>query len=210
MMTGKILIVDDELDILDMLSGFLKQEGFVVNTASSGEEAIRVFKSEPFDVVITDMRMPGMDGLMLMRRVKELDEDVEVIILTAFAALDNVIEAFRHKGAFDYLTKPLDNINDLFITVSQALKSRRLKIENRALVEQLQQAKIDLELRVKERTSELTRANEQLKSELHRRKEIENALQQAHDELEKRVKERTIELETANELLRREIEERRR
>jgi len=209
-MTGKILIVDDELDILDMLSGFLKQEGFIVNTASSGEEAIRVFKSEPFDVVITDMRMPGMDGLMLMRRVKELDEDVEVIILTAFAALDNVIEAFRHKGAFDYLTKPLDNINDLFITVSQALKSRRLKIENRALVEQLQQAKIDLELRVKERTSELTRANEQLKSELHRRKEIENALQQAHDELEKRVKERTIELETANELLRREIEERRR
>jgi len=149
-MNEKILIVDDELDILEMLGSFLTHEGFQVKAAPGGHAAIEIFKSEPFDLVITDMRMPGMDGLAVMRRLKEMDEDIEVIILTAFAALDNVIEAFRHKGAFDYLTKPLDNINELFVTVTQALDSRRLKIENKTLVKQLLQAKTDLEKRVEE------------------------------------------------------------
>ena len=130
-MNEKILIVDDELDILEMLGSFLTHEGFQVKSAPGGHAAIEIFKSEPFDLVITDMRMPGMDGLAVMRRLKEMDEDIEVIILTAFAALDNVIEAFRHKGAFDYLTKPLDNINELFVTDTQALDSRRLKKENK-------------------------------------------------------------------------------
>lgn len=149
-MNEKILVVDDELDILEMLGSFLTHEGFQVKTAPGGHAAIEIFKSEPFDLVITDMRMPGMDGLALMRLLKEMDEDIEVIILTAFAALNNVIEAFRHKGAFDYLTKPLDNINELFVTVTQALDSRRLKIENKALLKQLQHAKTDLEKRVEE------------------------------------------------------------
>ncbi len=207
-MNAKILIVDDELDILEMLSSFLGQEGFQVKTASSGEAAIRTFESESFDVVITDMRMPGMDGLGVLRHLKQIDEDVEVIILTAFAALDNVIEAFRHKGAFDYLTKPLDNINELFVTVSQALKSRRLKTENNTLLQQLQHSKTELEKRVEARTVELRHANQQLQFELSQRKKIEAALKRTHDDLEKRVKERTAEIETANEQLRHEIEER--
>lgn len=163
-MNEKILVVDDELDILEMLSAFLTHEGFQVKTAPSGHAAIEIFNSEPFDLVISDMRMPGMDGLTVMRRLKEIDEDIEVIILTAFAALDNVIEAFRHKGAFDYLTKPLDNINELFVTVTQALDSRRLKIENKALVKQLQQAKTDLEKRVEEqiRTEQQIRKSKML------------------------------------------------
>jgi len=209
-MHEKLLIVDDELDILEMLSSFLAQEGFRVKTAPGGYEAIDIFKSEPFDVVITDMRMPGIDGLTIMRRLKEIDEDIEVIILTAFAALDNVIEAFRHKGAFDYLTKPLGNINELFIAVSQALESRRLKIENKTLIRQLQESKHDLERRVDERTLELTDANQQLESELSHRKKIEAALQCARDDLEERVKERTVELLSTNEQLKYEIEERRR
>lgn len=163
-MNEKILIVDDELDILEMLSSFLTHEGFQVKVAPGGHAAIEIFKSEPFDLVISDMRMPGMNGLTVMRRLKEMDEDIEVIILTAFAALDNVIEAFRHKGAFDYLTKPLDNINELFVTVTQALASRRLKIENKALVKQLQEAKIDLEKRVEEqmRTEQQIRKSKML------------------------------------------------
>jgi signal transduction histidine kinase/CheY-like chemotaxis protein len=207
-MNAKILIVDDELDILEMLSSFLIEEGFQVKTASSGEAAIRAFQSEPFDVVITDMRMPGMDGLEVMRHLKQIDEDIEVIILTAFATLGNVIEAFRHNGAFDYLTKPLDDINELFVTVSHALKSRRLKTENKTLLQQLQRSKTELEKRVKARTVEIGHANQQLQSELSRRKKIEAALKRAHDDLEKRVKERTAEIETANEQLRHEIEER--
>ncbi len=163
-MNEKILVVDDELDILEMLSSFLAHEGFQVKTATGGHAAIEIFKSEPFDLVITDMRMPGMDGLAVMRQLKEIDEDIEVIILTAFAALDNVIDAFRHKGAFDYLTKPLDNINELFVTVSQALDSRRLKIENKTLIKQLQQAKADLEKRVDEqmRTEQQIRKSKML------------------------------------------------
>ncbi len=209
-MNEKLLIVDDESDILEMLSSFLKQEGFRVRTAPGGYEAIEIFKSEPFDVVITDMRMPGIDGLTVMRRLKEIDEDIEVIILTAFAALDNVIEAFRHKGAFDYLTKPLGNINELFIAVSQALESRRLKRENRTLIQQLKAAKQDLENRVEERTVELMGANKRLEAELSHRKKIEAALQRARDDLEERVKERTAELQAANEQLKYEIDERRR
>jgi signal transduction histidine kinase/DNA-binding response OmpR family regulator len=207
-MNEKLLIVDDEPDILKMLSSFLAQEGFRVKTAPGGYEAIDIFKSEPFDLVITDMRMPGIDGLTVMRRLKEIDEDIEVIVLTAFAALDNVIEAFRHKGAFDYLTKPLGNINELFIAVSQALESRRLKIENRTLIRQLQESKHDLERRVDERTVELTGANQQLKSELSYRKKIEAALQHARDDLEERVKERTAALLSTNERLTHEIKER--
>ncbi len=161
-MNEKILVVDDEQDILQMLSKLLSQEDYRVKTALGGEEAIAVFKSEsePFDTVITDMRMPGLDGIGVIKALKEIDEYIEVIILTGYAALDNVIEAFRHHGAFDYLTKPLEDINELFITVNRAIENRRLKIENKTLLEQLTQAKQDLEKRVDARTHELRKAKD--------------------------------------------------
>jgi len=159
-MNEKILIVDDEQDILQMLSKLLSQENYRVKTALGGEEAIALFKSEsePFDAVITDMRMPGLDGIGVIKALKEIDEYIEVIILTGYAALDNVIQAFRHHGAFDYLTKPLEDINELFITVNRAIESRKLKIENKTLLEQLKQAKRNLEKRVEARTFELKKA----------------------------------------------------
>jgi len=179
-MEKKILVVDDEHDILNMLTGYLEEEGFDVNTASNGREAIKSFQSDPVPVVVTDMRMPGMDGLAVMRRVKELDEDVEVIILTAYAALDNVIEAFQYnQGAFDYLTKPLEDIGQLAIAIEKARESRRLRIENKSLVEQLKQAKANLEKRVEERTLELQEANQRLLHELDQRKRAEEALAEA-------------------------------
>ena len=161
-MNEKILVVDDEQDILQMLSKLLTQENFQVKTACGGEEAISVFKSEsePFDAVITDMRMPGMDGIGVIKALKEIDENIEVIILTGYAALDNVIQAFRHHGAFDYLTKPLEDINELFITVNRAIENRKLKIENKTLFDQLKQSKHHLEKRVEARTFELTIAKE--------------------------------------------------
>lgn len=161
-MNEKILIVDDEQDILQMLSKLLTQENYQVKTALGGEEAIAIFKSdpEPFDAVITDMRMPGLDGIGVINALKEIDEFIEIIILTGYAALDNVIQAFRHHGAFDYLTKPLEDINELFITVNRAIESRKLKFENKMLLEQLKQAKHDLEKRVDSRTYELKKAKE--------------------------------------------------
>lgn len=183
-MNEKILLVDDEQDILRMLSKLLTQEQFQVKTAQGGEEAIALFQSEPFDAVVTDMRMPGMDGLAVIKRIKEIDEDIEVIILTGFAALDNVIQAFRHNGAFDYLTKPLENINELFFAINRAIESRRLKIENRILFKKLKQAKENLEKRVSERTHELSDANDRLQRELEQREKTEKELKKSKEAAE--------------------------
>ena len=97
---------------------------------------------------------------IILPYLKEIDDFVEVIILTGYAALDNVIEAFRHHGAFDYLTKPLEDIDDLFITVNRAVESRKLKLENKTLLKQLKQSKRDLEKRVESRNHELKKAKE--------------------------------------------------
>lgn len=136
----KILIVDDEPDILNFLRNLLMQEDYDVKTASDGPEAIDLFRSEPepFDLVITDIRMPGMDGLEVMKQIKVLDEDVEIIILTGFATIENAVQTLKADGAFDYLTKPLENINELLNTINQALRKRELKIENRALLKKLE------------------------------------------------------------------------
>ncbi len=162
-----------------MLSKLLSQEQFHVRTAQGGDEAIELFESESFDAVVTDMRMPGMDGLGLIQRLKEIDKNIEVIILTGYAELDNVIQAFRNNGAFDYLTKPLENINDLFLSVNRAIESRRLKIENRVLLQKLTRSKEDLEKRVADRTQELTEANKRLQCELSQRQKTERELKRS-------------------------------
>jgi signal transduction histidine kinase/CheY-like chemotaxis protein len=148
----KILIIDDEPDVLKTLEKILTLEGYLVTSASEGKSAIDIFKSEPFDLVLTDMRMPGMDGLEVMGRIKRLDEDVEVIVLTGFATLENAITAFRKYGAFGYLTKPFENIDDLLVTVSQALEKRGLRMANKALVKELRNARENLETQVREKT----------------------------------------------------------
>lgn len=145
----KILIIDDEPEILDVLSNLLTEEGYKVRTALGGEETIETFKSEPFGLVITDIRMPGIDGLEVMKRVKQLDEDIEVIILTGFANMENAIEALRGDGAFNYLTKPLENIDQFLNTIRQALEKRTLKIMNKELLMNLEK-EIEAQKRAKE------------------------------------------------------------
>ena len=149
-MSAKILIVDDEQDILQIFSSALIEEGYEVSCASNGEDALEIFGTKSFDLVITDMKMPGMDGLELLKRIKELDESSEVIILTGFATLDNAIEALKEDGAFDYLTKPLEGLDILYLTINKALERRRLRSENELLLEQLKQAKEELSRKVQE------------------------------------------------------------
>lgn len=181
-MIGRILIIDDETVILKLLSGFLIKEGFHVETAQSGKAGLVLFQSQPFDVVITDMRMPEMDGLSVIQHIKALDETAEVIILTGFVEVGNVIEAFQHnQGAFDYLIKPLESIDEFFIIVNKALESCRLKRENKALLGKLQQAKKTLEERVESRTSDLREANRQLNHELNQRLLAETALRESEE-----------------------------
>ena len=123
-MNGKILIIDREPDIRKTLETLLRREGYQVRSASGGEEAIDTLKSDPSDLVIMDINMPGTNGLQVMRKIKKLDEDIEVIVLTGSANIDNAVKALRHNGAFDFLTKPLETLDELITTVKQALEKR--------------------------------------------------------------------------------------
>ena len=124
-MKEKILIIDREPDIRKTLETLLSKEGYQVRSASGGEEAIDIFKSEPFDLVIMDINMPGTNGLQVMRNIKELGEGIEVIVLTGLNSIDNAVQALRHDGAFDFLSKPLENDDQLINSVEKALQKQR-------------------------------------------------------------------------------------
>jgi len=117
----KILIVDDEANILKVLSALLKKEGYEVTTAESGEDAITHLYEEGLSVVITDLKMPGMDGVELLKTVMRYNADIPVIILTAHGTINNAVEAIKI-GAFDYLTKPFDR-DELIQVVKKAVNT---------------------------------------------------------------------------------------
>ncbi len=84
-------------------------------------------KSEPFDLVIMDINMPGINGLQVIRNIKELDEAIEVIVLTGSVSIDNAVQALRHDGAFDFLSKPLETGDQLINSIEKALQKQRLR-----------------------------------------------------------------------------------
>lgn len=136
-MKEKILIIDDEKIIVEYLEILLEREEFSVRSALSGEAGLELFRSESFDLVITDIRMPGISGLEVVRQIKSLDEDMEVIILTGFATVDNVIRGMRADGAFDYQLKPIDNVDSFLDSIARALEKRKLRMESKILLSQL-------------------------------------------------------------------------
>ncbi|HLL03018.1 MAG TPA: response regulator [Myxococcaceae bacterium] len=125
-MPGQILIVDDESDIRRLLREMLAFEGHEVTEAASGLEALERLRKVAFDLVVTDVRMPAMGGLELLRRVREASPSTEVIVATAYAELDTALECLR-AGAFDLLRKPF-NLQELFSCVSRALERRRVNV----------------------------------------------------------------------------------
>ncbi len=125
----KILIVDDERSVRSSLAEWFLEDGFEVETAEDGEAALRAMHNAgPFDVFVIDLKMPGMDGITLQKRVREVDSDAAIIILTAFASVDTAVEALK-LGAFDYITKPVDP-DDLSNAVRNALRQKALSEEN--------------------------------------------------------------------------------
>ena len=122
----KILIIDREPDIRKTLEKLLRKEGYQVRSASTGKGAIDILKSETFDLVIMDINMPGTNGLQVMRKIKKLDEEIEVIILTGSVSIDSTVQTLRHDGAFDFLSKPLENVDQLINSVEKALQKHRL------------------------------------------------------------------------------------
>lgn len=149
----KILIVDDELLILRIISDILGKEGYEVKTAINYFNASQLLDGEKFDVVITDIRMPEKSGIDLLTHVREINSDIPVILMTGFATLETAVEAVK-QGAFDYLTKPLD-FNKLKRIVSQSIERFNLLSSNKKLVRELQEVNSNLEIKVSERTREL-------------------------------------------------------
>lgn len=130
-MKGKILVIDDDTSLRRVLEYNLQEEGYDVQAASSGEEGLFLFtKNEP-DLVITDMKMPGMDGLTVLKTIKERSPEKVVIIITAFGTVDVAVEAMK-SGAFDYITKPF-NRDELKLTVKKGVQFSVLSEENRRL-----------------------------------------------------------------------------
>ncbi len=122
--TFDVLIVDDEADFRDSLLKRLKKRNLNVSGAGSGEEALAVLKEEPVDVVILDVKMPGMNGIDTLSAIKRLRPLVEVIMLTGHANVEVAMEGME-KGAFDYLMKPMD-IDELLYKLQDACKKKRL------------------------------------------------------------------------------------
>lgn len=126
-----ILIVDDEKNYLLVLSAVLEEEGYEVLTALSGLEALETQKSSDVDLVLTDMKMPGMDGIELLERIKAYDPDLPVIMMTAHGTVDKAVEAMQ-KGAYSYILKPFDN-ERLILYVKKAISVYQVVKENRRL-----------------------------------------------------------------------------
>lgn len=127
----KILVVDDEQSLREVLSIMLKRAGYAVTSATDGEEAVELLQKEIFDLVITDLRMPNVDGLEVLKAVKSTSPETVVLIITAFASADSAVEAMK-QGAYDYLTKPFQ-VDEVQLIIRNALEKRRLTTENMLL-----------------------------------------------------------------------------
>jgi two-component system NtrC family response regulator len=126
-----ILIVDDEKNYPLILSAILEEEGFETFTANSGREALEILANTDIDLVLTDMKMPSMDGIELLEKIKAKDQDLPVIMMTAYGTVDKAVEAMQ-KGAYSYILKPFDN-DRLTLYVNKAVGMYRVVKENRQL-----------------------------------------------------------------------------
>ena len=135
-MTSRVLVVDDEPDMLENCARILKKVGHQCLTATDPNVALALVETERPDLMLTDLKMPGMDGMELMRRARDVDPALPVILITAFATIESAVSAIKD-GAFDYLPKNF-SVEQLRMAVERGLRHRELEVENRNLREQLQ------------------------------------------------------------------------
>ena len=131
----RILIVDDNREIRGILEEYLREEGYFAQGAPDGEEALAKYAETPFDLIITDLNMPGMTGIELIREIAGNENAAEFIIITGYASLDSAIEAVK-AGAFDYLVKPF-RIEELKVVIKNAQDKIALKKANKQLLDKL-------------------------------------------------------------------------
>jgi len=140
----KILVVDDERDIRDGVERILKRMGYAVLKAGQGEEALEILEKETVDIAILDLKMPGMDGMELHQRIRDMDEKIIVIIITGYATIETAIEAMK-QGAYDFIPKPFEP-EHLRIVVRRAHEKLRLMAEAKALQAERARTLIDLDM----------------------------------------------------------------
>ncbi|MBI2267143.1 MAG: response regulator [Armatimonadetes bacterium] len=171
----KVLVVDDDRFVRQILQETLESEGYAVQTADNGQKVLDLLKDDEFEVVLTDMDMPQMDGLTLISRLKEVRPDLPVVVLSGTTDLDTVIEAMK-RGASDYLVKDKDVSTTVILAAQKASGKYRMARQNRILSEQLKERNLALEKLNKENLLLLER------------------LQHFNDELEQKVQETTAAL----------------
>jgi diguanylate cyclase (GGDEF)-like protein len=136
-LNGRVLIADDDAQFRSMLSRRATKMGLSVLEVEDGEQAVAALGLERFDLIVSDLYMPGYTGLEVIQKAREVDPEVHAVILTASATIETAIEALR-SGVYDYLTKPLESLSDFEITVSRALEHAFLLQENKRLFAEVQ------------------------------------------------------------------------
>ncbi|MCK5009725.1 MAG: response regulator [Deltaproteobacteria bacterium] len=175
-----VLIVDDDKVLCKMLEDMLSEEAKLkVTSANNGLDAIEKIKGKKFDLILTDLMMPGANGIEVLRTAKEIDEGVHVVIVTGFASLETAVEAVR-KGAYDYITKPF-KLDEIRIVVQNASERIRLLRQNQTLIENLKQAYKELDT--------LKKSREELSVKVEK-------INQSMDESQERLAENIIGLQT--------------
>lgn len=154
----RVLVVDDEPSVVDVFRDFLSGQGYELSVASSGEEAVELIPQVRPDLILTDVNLPGLSGLEVVRFAKQFDPETCVIVVTGYTTASTAIEALR-QGAYDYVKKPFD-LDEVHRSAERGLEDRRLKAQNRLLVEELRQKNEilqDHELQLRERVRVATR-----------------------------------------------------
>jgi two-component system response regulator AtoC len=128
---ARILFVDDEDSQRKAIGGFIEKKGFYVKTCADGEAALESIRNESWDMVLSDLKMPGLSGIELLRQAKQIVPDIIFILFTAYGTVEGAVEAMK-LGAFDFVTKPVD-LDVLEIMINKGLENRRLISENRRL-----------------------------------------------------------------------------
>jgi DNA-binding NtrC family response regulator len=132
---ANILVIDDEKSIRSTLKDILEHEGFSIELASNGQEALEKFSKSQFDAVLCDIKMPGMDGIEVLEKIQDIANDVPVIMISGHGTIDTAVEAIK-KGAFDFIEKPPD-LNRLLITIRNAMDKSTLITETKVLKQKL-------------------------------------------------------------------------
>ncbi|GAB4329035.1 MAG: hypothetical protein Kow0037_03850 [Calditrichia bacterium] len=122
---GRVLVVDDEENIREVLSGYLENMNYQVVTAVDGQDALNKYQKGQFDLVISDLLMPNVDGLELLKQIRTIDKDVIFLMITGYPSIETAVDAIK-KGAYDYITKPF-HMEDVKLRIERAFEKRTLK-----------------------------------------------------------------------------------